>query len=150
MKSNENFLKALLINRQDLVAVEYGEFYPEDTCRNRQELFIFALNNSNEMFLKYAFRDTNLGPAIFSADNFKYEGDESPVISEIFKMMDEGVQTELILNTLIFAEIGKWKHEDVATFLEFIEEMISTDIEPNLMMMCYNPIQVICLSCEIL
>ena len=44
----------MLINRQDRIAADYAEFYPNDL---NVELLKLAIRNSNEIFLKYAFKN---------------------------------------------------------------------------------------------
>ena len=43
----------MLINRQDIIASQFGKYY---LANAKKSLLIFALDNSNEHFLKYAFR----------------------------------------------------------------------------------------------
>jgi hypothetical protein len=44
----------MLINRQDYIAADYAEFYEKDL---NEDLLKFAICNSNEIFLKYAFKN---------------------------------------------------------------------------------------------
>jgi hypothetical protein len=44
----------MLINRQDRIAADYAEFYPVDL---NVDLLKLAIRNSNEIFLKYAFKN---------------------------------------------------------------------------------------------
>ncbi len=44
----------MLSNNMDIVAIEFALFYIDDTDKN---LMIYALDNYNEKFLKYAFRN---------------------------------------------------------------------------------------------
>jgi len=46
----------MLINRQDRIAADYAEFYPVDI---NVDLLKLAIRNSNEIFLKYAFKNGN-------------------------------------------------------------------------------------------
>jgi hypothetical protein len=45
----------MLINRQDVIAAQFGESYKKNADT---ELLKFALKNANEQFLKYAFRQS--------------------------------------------------------------------------------------------
>ena len=54
IKSTENILKSMLSNNMDVVAIEFALFYIDNTDK---DLMIFALDNYNEKFLKYAFRN---------------------------------------------------------------------------------------------
>jgi len=60
------------------------------------------------------------------------------------------VQTEFVLNLLIFAEFGKWKSKkDIIAFIEYIEEIIQQELpEMNRITLSYNPILTICLACQ--
>ena len=64
LASNENFLKSMLINRQDAIAAEYGNLYPLNDDE-KKALMKFAINNSNEIFLKYAFKNDIFNENIF-------------------------------------------------------------------------------------
>ena len=44
----------MLLNRQDRIAADYAEFYEDDL---NVDLLKFAIRNSNEIFLKYAFKN---------------------------------------------------------------------------------------------
>lgn len=58
LKSNENFIMSMLINRHDFIASMYGEFYPENIeGEAANEVVKHAITNSNEIFLKYAFKN---------------------------------------------------------------------------------------------
>ena len=71
------------------------------------------------------------------------------MIEEIMRHLQMASKTEMMLNILIFNDFGKWKQEEIKTFIEFINEMTDTK-EQNLVYKCYNPILVICLCCEFL
>ena len=53
LKSNENILKSLLINGKDMMAANYGHTQMQHADDG---LLKFAIDNENEVFLKYAFR----------------------------------------------------------------------------------------------
>jgi hypothetical protein len=57
--SSENFMLAMLINRQDVIACDFANYFLHDI---NVKLFQFALRNQNEVFLKYA-----LNTALFGA-----------------------------------------------------------------------------------
>ena len=46
----------MLINRQDAIAAKHADKYPMSE-ENKRELLKFAIKNSNEIFLKYAFQN---------------------------------------------------------------------------------------------
>jgi hypothetical protein len=65
IQSSENFLLALLLNRQDYIAQDFVKFYLKDAT---PELMVFCLRNVNENFLKFA-----LGESIFGVNYFEKE-----------------------------------------------------------------------------
>lgn len=62
LKSSENFLLAMLINRQDVIACDFANYFLRDT---KVELFQFALRNQNEIFLKFALNEALFGASVF-------------------------------------------------------------------------------------
>ena len=54
LRSSESFLQSMLINRQDRIAADYAEFYQIDI---NVDLLKLAIRNSNEIFLKYTFKN---------------------------------------------------------------------------------------------
>ena len=55
LTSNENFLKSLLINGHDMIAADYGHIHRK-VGHAGIELMQFALDNENELFLKFALK----------------------------------------------------------------------------------------------
>lgn len=68
LKSSENFLLAMLINRQDVIACDYVHFFLRDA---KVELFQFALRNQNEHFLKFALNEAIFGANVFQEAKIK-------------------------------------------------------------------------------
>ena len=54
LRSTENFLQSMLTNRQDIIAAQYGQYYKDNA--KEPDLLRFALENSNEQFLKHGLR----------------------------------------------------------------------------------------------
>jgi len=96
LETTENVLQALLLNRQEEIASKSAQFYAE---RADEKLMIFCLENQNEHFLKHA-----LGQAIFGQNYFQ----EPDVQRCILDMLATKAKTELVLNTLIFADFSLW------------------------------------------
>ena len=141
LRSNENFLMSMLINRHDMIAAEYGEFYP--SCiegENGHLLLKYAISNSNEIFLKYAFKNA-LFPDFITKEN-------SERVEELLSILNQGTQVELILNIFIYADIENWNNTHMREFINIAQNIVSGDREQNLMFCCYNPILVVCLFCE--
>lgn len=55
---------SLLLNRQDVIAADHNflKLYTRDLS---SELFVFAIRNQNEPFLKFALSNSLLGGAFF-------------------------------------------------------------------------------------
>ena len=66
-----------------------------------EDLLEFAIDNENEVFLKYAFRLEVFAPKILSSVK---------MINFLMDVLKDGTKTELMLNVLIFCEFGSWKH----------------------------------------
>lgn len=139
--STENFIKQMLINHHDMIASEYVGFYYKNV---NDELIKFAISNSNEVFLKYALRHKDFEGKI--RENQK-------IIKYLMDNLNNGNNTELMLNVLIFTQFEQQDNELTQGFIEFTGSVVN-DIDPsnnqNLMFQCYNPILVICLFTEIL
>ena len=58
LKSNENIIQSMLVNRQDAIVNAYEAFYRED---QKHELFIFCIKNQNEIYLKNALQKAIYG-----------------------------------------------------------------------------------------
>ena len=110
LESSENIPMSLLINRQDVIAADSRiiKHYQLD-CNSM--LMVFAIRNHNEYFLKYALQQ-----GLFSVDYFA----ETTVINEILDQLNSKIQTEFILNILIFADFGRWKQKQIRNFIELI------------------------------
>ena len=66
----------------------------------------------------------------------------------MLEILSARAKTELVLNCLIFADFTNWKQSDLEDLIASIEEMTSEpNVEMNRVLLTYNPIQTICLSC---
>jgi hypothetical protein len=141
LTSNESFLMSMLMNRHDFIAAEYGEYYPQNIEGEAgYELMKYAITNSNEIFLKYAFKN-GLFPDFLTKEN-------SERVEELLSILNQGTQVELILNIFIYADMENWSGQHLKDFIEIARNIISGEREQNLMYCCYNPILAICLVCE--
>ena len=70
------------------------------------------------------------------------------IINTILELFDIGSKSELILNVLLFADFSRWKQKQLKMLMEMIEEILSSGHEQNRILLCYNPVLAICLSCE--
>ena len=104
-----------------------------------KDVLIFALHNYNEIFLKYALRNS-----IFGSNILTQEG----IIEQILKIFSTGAKSELILNVLLFSDFSRWEQKVLRSFLDMIKEIITNGHEQNRILLCYNPVLAICLSSE--
>ena len=65
-----------------------------------KELLVFALENYNETFLKYAFRNSIFGSNFLNMED---------IIEKILHIFNNGAKSELIMNILIFADFTRWE-----------------------------------------
>ena len=74
-----------------------------------EELLLFAISNSNEVFLKHAFRNVILD------STFLDPGGEigKRVVAAVINILNQSTKTELILNILIFADFTRWGSEEL-------------------------------------
>ena len=72
---------------------------------------------------------------------------ESMVREELLAQLESKAKTEFILNILIFADFSRWPQTDLQTFIDCIDEMTGDPHEQNRVVLSYNPILCICLSC---
>ena len=70
--TSENYLMALLINRQDAIAADkrFIKHYGHDL---NEQLFRFAIRNQNEQFLKFALSQSLLGAELFLENEVRAE-----------------------------------------------------------------------------
>ena len=102
---------------------------------------MFALDNNNATFVR---KSLILGA--FDKQYFK----KDDIVEEIIAGIDKGSSTLIGLNTLVLTDISVWKSEHISMLLEkfvnFCEEKYST----NNLLLCYNPLQAIALTAELL
>lgn len=128
----------MLLNRQDVIAVEAGKFYIDNLD---VELLIFALDNSNEHFLKFAFRNQLFPAQLLYTPR---------MINILLGILEQGDRTLLVLNVLIYADFGRWPQKDVRKFVDWVDDIQNSQKEQNQIYKCYNPIMTLCLCCEFL
>ncbi len=97
IKSTENILKSFLSNNMDVVANEFSLFYIDNADK---DLMIYALDNYNELFLKYAFRNGIFSQNLLTQDD---------TIELLLTVLKDGVKIELLLNVLLFCDFSRWQ-----------------------------------------
>lgn len=113
-------------------------FYIDNADR---DLLIFALSNYNELFLKYALKNSIIGINLMT---------HSMVLDHILDMFSKCAKSELLLNVLLYSDFTRWETLKLKSLLNMIKEMVTEEHEQNRILLCYNPILAIALSCEFL
>jgi hypothetical protein len=72
------------------------------------------------------------------------------IITEILNIFQTGAKTELLLNVLIYTDFLRWRHVQLACLIKEFSDIIKQRQDENRMMLCYNPILSIALTCEFL
>jgi hypothetical protein len=120
-----------------MIAAEYGKLYSD---RVDDDLFKYAVNNSNSVFIKFAFKKGLLNPDILH---------KKEIIIFLMNKLKSFSHTELIMNIMMFTDFRQWSdHEHLKQLISFCNDIVDPDKELNLMFCCYNPILCICLLAE--
>ena len=85
-----------------------------------RDLLIFALNNFNEAFLKYALRNSIIGINLMTSPS---------VLEHILDLFAKGAKSELILNVLLFSDFTRWETLKLKSLLDMLAEMITEEHE---------------------
>jgi hypothetical protein len=93
----------------------------------------------------FAFR-YSLRNSIFGANLIN----TSDILDILMETFDEGTKTELVLNVLTFSDLSRWEQKRIRKFVDIIKEIVKASHDKNRILLCYNPILTICLSCEYL
>ena len=72
-------------------------FYIDNADR---DLLLYALHNFNEIFLKYALRNSIIGSNLLT---------QPYVIEKILELFSRKAKSELILNVLLFSDFTRWE-----------------------------------------
>lgn len=105
------------------------------------ELFKLCIHNNNEIFLAYALHN-NLFPNRFV--------DRDEIIKKMLSDLGNGEKSDFYLNMINFANFSLWHHRHLVTLISFFKEIATNDYAHNRILLSYNPILYICLSCEYL
>lgn len=117
---------------------EISTFYIDNADR---DLLIFALDNFNEHFLKFALRNSIIGLNLMA---------QSSIIEHILGLFKKGAKSELLLNVLLFSDFTRWEQINLRALLEMIKEIVTEEHEQNRILLSYNPILTIALGSEYL
>jgi hypothetical protein len=113
-------------------------FYIDNADR---DLLLFALQNFNEIFLKYALRNSIIGSNLMV---------QPYVIQQVLKIFGRGSRSELLLNVMLFSDFTRWEQINLRALLNMLKEIVTEEHEQNRILLCYNPILAISLSSEFL
>ena len=72
------------------------------------------------------------------------------IVIEIINGIDKGSSTLIGLNTLVLTDISVWKIQNIQLLLDKFEKFCSEKYQTNNLLMCYNPLQAIALTAELL
>ena len=129
---------ALLSHGMDVVACEFAIYAIHDCDIN---MFLFAIQNGNEIFLKYALKE-----AIFSISILH----EEKMILTLLDGINNGARIELCLKIIGYVDFYRWNSAFIKRLVNFLK-LIQTDrYENNKLLYCVNPILAITLACEVL
>lgn len=106
-----------------------------------KDLLIFALHNFNEVFLSHALKNSIIGTNLLS---------QPEVIQEILGLFETGSRSELLLNVLLLSDFNHWEQTYLRQLLDILKEIVEAEQEQNKIILCYNPVLAIALSCEFL
>jgi len=104
-------------------------------------LFIFALMNGNELFLKKAIVKSAFDKMLFR---------EEIVIVQMLQILIEGYRINFILNVLNLIEIGIWKNKYLQEIVDSFKNYLEDQYYDNRLLLSSNPLLTIALSAEIL
>lgn len=104
-------------------------------------LLMFCLANGNEIFLKYALKLQAFDTMIFRKDD---------VINHFITLLKEGARTNYLLNILTLIDLGLWKNKQLRDLIDVFSDYGEDSYDKNKLLLSYNPLMSIALTCELL
>lgn len=138
MKTDDNFLKALLHQEHEELAIEMIGYYFHEM---NQELLIYCLDKGKEAFLS-----KSLELSAFNKFLFK----EVDIVDKILELLTNGTNTVYYLNILTLIDISLWKNGKIKQLIEIFDQYANESYDNNQLLLSYNPIITIALACEVL
>jgi len=83
-----------------MIAAEFGKLYSD---RVDEDLFKFAFNNANSLFIKFAFKHDVINPDMLH---------KKEMINFVLRKLKSFNQTELLMNILIFTDFRQWSDQE--------------------------------------
>jgi len=134
----DNILEALLQGFFEEECLAFMGYYSSFL---NKDLFLFALNNNNDLFMQKAL--------LMSAFD-KTELQEVEVIEKILVNFEDGSKTNYILNILLLIGIDNWKNNKLKALIDMFDNFTCEDYLENRLILSYNPLMSIALTSEIL
>ena len=106
-----------------------------------KKLFIFALSNSCDIFLKTAL-------LVSAFDKIIYRDEE--LIQKITEQFSNGARTTFVLNIFPLIDISVWKAKHFKGLIEIVVEFSENTYDKNNLMLTSNPIMSIALAADLL
>ena len=103
-----------------------------------KKLFVYALDNNNTYFMQEALKKQ-----AFDKEMYQNPKVVSTMLS-LFKA--DGSKTNFILNVLILTDIAQWKTKFLNILLEIFDEFLGG----TGLLLSYNPLMTIALTCDLL
>lgn len=75
---------------------------------------------------------------------------EDLVIQKMLEMLNYGSKTNFILNVLSLVDISLWRNQRLKELIDMFKGYIEESYENNKLMLSYNPLLSIALTCELL
>lgn len=135
---NENMLFSLIKNDMDAVACKYSDFYIADI---NIEVFLFAIKNENEVFIKHVLQDSMVSPKMLT---------DARIVETLLKSVENGRIMELAFNILIYSDFSQWRQPEVKRLLDVIDRLVKESDESNNILLTSNTLMVLAHSSEIL
>ena len=136
--TDDNILYSLLYHYEEELALKFMGYYSKFIDK---DLFTYSLEHGNKMFIK-----ESLLMGAFDKQIFK----EEEVIGNILQILKDGGNTNFLLNVLLTIDISMWKNKYLKELLEIFNNYSKKGYDCNLLLLSYNPLMSIALTCELL
>lgn len=138
MQTKDNFLKALLHHDHDDLAIKMIGYYIGDM---NSELLIYCLDHGKEKFFNKSLELIAFNKYLFKEDH---------VADKLLDLLKSGSNTIYYLNILTMIDISLWKTSKLKELLHIFEAYGNQGFEKNQVLLTYNPLMTIALTCEVL
>jgi hypothetical protein len=94
-----------------------------------EELFMYALDNENDQFMKYALQESFFNIKILEKDE---------IINKILNLLEKGSKIEYCLNILLYANFAKWKMVHNNKLVNIINRIVLENDQKNIILLTAN------------